>query len=626
MILVIFILTVVTIHAGRGQKYYTNLVEYLSSQTAQYGQEESTSIVGQWFGLGAKRLGLNKQPIEFDDPRVASLFRGLNPSDGTPLRRGATTVRTYTNRKTGERETSKPVSAFDFTFSAPKAFSLLAGLGPTEFRERFIRLFMETVGSSLVTSLQREIGYTRTSAGGRYREKADLICAAFLHQVSRRCEGESEGDPQFHAHLLVFNGGLKANGQGGTLDSRHIKREFILRKGQEFRSELARRFSAEFQDYGLHIEPEPIKNGVSFGVRGVPKEIQQAFSKRRAEIEAALSGKENPTSKEVQAEVLRTRQDKQQKIDIDQVRHKWREIVKENGFDVDVFLQAQREHLVRQGQFEASGKRVELRREDTAWQTIPLPQDLGQARSHQEYGSSVNNIVVQAETSFNPLAARQSRQRSQRGFLDPHEEVEAAKVIKLQVRRTTTTRVEAKSLQAEYTRPQRHRQQRVPYSNVNTHDKSAVDLVRQLKSLESRKTRFQRQSLDDRIAAEIEKAQKRHQWFKVKFFFLYASGQITWKTYSKYTKGYGLPKTQLGIEWAYWSGQLKQGQRLNLRIKHGHGLPKIGVPKSKPALILARALGQISEVQHLLLLKDLQRGTNRSSHSQRKRRQTHRYS
>src|SRR5882724_11585670 len=86
--------------ASSAKRYYA---------TADY-YSEGQEIVGSWGGKGASRLGLEGT---VDKASFERLCENLNPTTGMPL-----TVRTKTERTVG----------YDFTFSVPKAASLLYAL------------------------------------------------------------------------------------------------------------------------------------------------------------------------------------------------------------------------------------------------------------------------------------------------------------------------------------------------------------------------------------------------------------------------------------------------------------------------------------------------------------------
>jgi conjugative relaxase-like TrwC/TraI family protein len=554
------IVSVFVAHAGGSYDgYHTQHVEYYSGkqevETAhdQDSAENAKEVVGYWLGDGAKRLGLTLNPIFKDDSRVAALFKGIHPNDGSKLRRGMTTVRRYIDPKTGEEKTHKPVVAFDLTFSGPKSIDILAAIGPSKVQRLILKVYARTIAEQ-VDSLARQIGYTRTGPGGRNRERAGLICAAFLHQANR------DGEPKVHVHLVVFNVGIKADGQGGTLDSRHLlKKDFIHRQGQEFRDHLALNFQNAFGQDGLTLEQVKIKNGISYRVVGIPDAICDAFSKRRLAIKKELESLESPTVRQVQTAVLKTRNPKPERINLTELRKKWEAIAKEHDFDASAFLEKARERRGYEIRFQAM-----VAEHDLKLSPFDQARAIGQ-HIWQEYNHYPDDETIQSRSL--PKA---------------------------------------------------------PDNAVSQKLKLSQQLLKGL--LQSRL--FRRLTLDEKIERALQKADRQAHLFRRKFFFLYATGQINRRTYLKYTQDKGRSKTALGIEFQYWTGRINLSERIRLRVEHQHGLPKVGMPKTKPTINLAYAMGQISQVQRLLMLKrrEEEKANRLEIMQQKKPRRSHKWS
>lgn len=579
MIFLILILSVFVAHAGGGHaKYHTQNVEYYTANPEREGggeldgEETKNEVVGYWLGKGAKQLGLTQRPIVKNDPHVAALYKGINPNDGSELRRGMTTVRRYTNPKTGEVKIHTPVVALDLTFSGPKSIDVLAALGSAALQRKLTRVRDRTMAGQ-VDSLERQIGYTRTGPGGRNREKAGLVCAVFPHHVNR------DGEPKLHVHLVVFNVGIKADGHGGALDTKCIlKKEFIHRHGQEFRDRLAIHFQETFRQDGLKLEQVAIKNGVSYRVVGIPDAICDAFSKRRQAIKKELDSLDSPTTKQVQTAVLKTRKSKPDRINLTELRKQWEATAKEHRFDMSAFLEKAREQWERQVDF------------------LVAMAHLQEHQNHLNYSSIDEQAQFKLELP-SVAKARQVRQqvRPWRERYSSYERYSSADVIDSPMSsRKGEGGVESKTLSLSQRLLRGLRQSRL----------------------------FHRRSLDEKIDRAREKAIKRERLFRRKFFFLYATGQINRRLYLKHTEGKGLPKTLLGIEFQYWTGRIKLGQRIRLRVEHNHGLPKVGMPKTKLAINFAYAKGQISELQRLIMLK--KREQEKSWQPLRRQQRTHR--
>ena len=127
-----------------------------------------------------------------------------------------------------------------------------------------------------------------------------LVAAAFRHRTSRA------GDPQLHTHVLVANLGRGPDGRWSALDGRRL---YAHARAASFvyqavlRAELTRT---------LGLEWLPVRNGIAELV-GVPKPVLRAFSRRRAEIEAALAERGTSGPRAAEAAALATRQTKRER-------------------------------------------------------------------------------------------------------------------------------------------------------------------------------------------------------------------------------------------------------------------------------------------------------------------------
>jgi conjugative relaxase-like TrwC/TraI family protein len=255
---------------------------------------------GEWLGCGARQLGLGG---EVEGDRLRQVLSGED-KDGHPLRASSVPVR---------------VAGFDLTFSAPKSVSIVFGLGDTGLqaavRDAHDRAVREALGY-----VERTAAAVRRGAGGLRVEPADgLVAAAFRHRTSRA------GDPQLHTHVLVANIGRGPDGRWSALDGRRL---YAQARAASFvyqavlRSELSR---------GLGVEWLTVRGGIA-EVAGVPKPLQRAFSRRRAEIEAALAEQGTSSARAAEAAALATRQTKDKRTSIDALAIEWRTRAGDLGF------------------------------------------------------------------------------------------------------------------------------------------------------------------------------------------------------------------------------------------------------------------------------------------------------
>ena len=146
------------------------------------------------------------------------------------------------------------------------------------------------------------------------------MAAAFRHRTSRA------GDPQLHTHVLVANLGRGPDGRWSALDGRRL---YAHARAASFvyqavlRAELTRT---------LGLEWLPVRNGIAELV-GVPKPVLRAFSRRRAEIQAALAERGTSGPRAAEAAALATRQAKRSDLTIDELVAEWRARAAELGLD-----------------------------------------------------------------------------------------------------------------------------------------------------------------------------------------------------------------------------------------------------------------------------------------------------
>ena len=209
---------------------------------------------GRWMGRGLSALALEGR---VGDAEFEAVLSGTAPASGEPLRRHGS------------------VAGFDVTFSAPKSVSILFGLGDPEIQSA-VRSAHERAVAAAFDYFERSTAFARRGAGGSSVVPGDgLVAAAFVHRMSRA------GDPQLHTHVVVANAVRAADGRWSALDGRliyaHARTAGFLYQAQ-LREELTRT---------LGLEWTAITKG-SAEVRGVPSRVIRAFSRRRAEIEAAM--------------------------------------------------------------------------------------------------------------------------------------------------------------------------------------------------------------------------------------------------------------------------------------------------------------------------------------------------
>ena len=286
-----------------------------------------------WVGTGAEALGLSG-PV---DPDIfCGILEGAVP-DGSGRRLG---------RRLGDG-TIDHRPGRDVTFSASKSVSLAALIGGDE---RIVDAHDDAVRKALAW-IEENVVETRTMDAESVRmvrtgnQKA--VIATFTHEVSRNL------DPQLHTHAVIANmvlgedGGTPRSGKWRTMANEKLYASKML-IGAMYRAELAR--GLEELGYGI----EKTHADGRFEIAGVERPVIEAYSTRRAEIEAAMAaqglGDTAQDQRLAQRAALVTRAHKRE-VDRDALRQSWQRQAAALGFDarelVDEARQWQAAHVER---------------------------------------------------------------------------------------------------------------------------------------------------------------------------------------------------------------------------------------------------------------------------------------
>ncbi len=288
-----------------------------SAQASSYYEADDYYAEGglspsQWQGQGAEALGLSGE-VDRDE------FRAL--LDG---RIGDQQLGTFRDGQLEHRP------GWDVTLSAPKSVSIMAEVAGDR---RLIEAHGQAVKSAMA-HVERHMAATRIRDGGTVVREAtgNLVIASFQHGTSRA------QDPQLHTHNVILNATRGEDGAWRSLEPRAI---YQLQKqiGAIYRQELA----LKVRELGYEIEAG--KESL-FEIRGVSNQVIEAFSRRSADIEAALSergtSRETATAVEKQVATLDTREAKVA-ADHGSLVTEWRETAAKAGFGAEVRLAMVRE-------------------------------------------------------------------------------------------------------------------------------------------------------------------------------------------------------------------------------------------------------------------------------------------
>ena len=297
--------------AAQGASYY--------ERDGYYAKDDPDHrAASAWAGKGAAELGL-------DGPVDAEVFRAVlegKVPDGSGQQLGR-------RGKDGEI-THRP--GRDLTFSAPKSVSLAALVGGdgrvVDAHDRAVKATLGWIEKNAAeTRMQdRETG-KMVRVGGQ-----EIVAATFRHDTSRNL------DPQLHTHAVLANmvkgshgkGDGEGNGKWRTMANEGLyERQKLI--GMLYRNELA----SGLARLGYDIEKTHADG--RFEIAGVSRGVVEAFSTRRAEIEAAMAernlGDSADSPRLAERAALMTRAAKRD-IDRDELRGVWEKQAADLGFDV----------------------------------------------------------------------------------------------------------------------------------------------------------------------------------------------------------------------------------------------------------------------------------------------------
>ena len=288
--------------AAQGVSYYEKDGYYASDDPAH--REASA-----WAGRGAEELGLTG-PV--DPATFRAVLEGKVPDgSGTELgRRG----------KDGEI-LHRP--GRDLTLSAPKSVSLAALVGGDA---RVVDAHDPAVARTLAW-FEKNVAETRMKdrdTGRMVRTGGQkTVIATFRHDTSRNL------DPALHTHAVLANMVQGEDGKWRSMANEKLYQSKML-LGALYRSELA----AGLARVGYGIEKTHADG--RFEIAGASREVVEAFSTRRAEIEAAVAERGGANTADdqrlAQRAALMTRAGKRD-VDRDALRASWEKQAAALGFD-----------------------------------------------------------------------------------------------------------------------------------------------------------------------------------------------------------------------------------------------------------------------------------------------------
>ncbi len=288
-------LSVASVKSASGAASYFAKDDY---HAAEYYAGEHATEMSAWGGEGAKELGLSG---EVSKEAFEKILNGIQPS--------------------GEAvgQVDKRQSGVDLTFSMSKSASVMAYVAGDE---RVLKAHWNAV-SATMSWVEKNFAegrtYERTKSGEPVRT-GNLVYALFQHDTSRAL------DPQGHIHVVIANMTRMADGAWRALHNGQLWKNnstIGAAYNAQFRTELAK----------LGYETEITGKHGQFEIRGVPKEVIDEFSQRRAQILAKAEELGLSSTEALRSITSKTRDPKLNVEDRTSLRDSWRERAAALGFD-----------------------------------------------------------------------------------------------------------------------------------------------------------------------------------------------------------------------------------------------------------------------------------------------------
>ena len=344
-----------------------------------------------WAGRGAEELGL-KGPVDADTFR--EVLEGRVP-DGS-------------GRQLGKRGKDGEIlhrPGRDLTFSAPKSVSLAALVGGdrriVEAHDRAVAATLAWVEKHAAETRMKDAETGRMMRTGNQK----IVAATFRHDTSRNL------DPQLHTHAVLANMVQGEDGKWRTMANEGLyARQKLI--GMLYRNELAAGLSR------LGYDVEKTHADGRFEIAGVPRETVEAFSTRRAEIEAAMAERNlgdsaaNPRLAERAA--LMTRAGKRD-IDRDELRGVWAKQAADLGLDPGALVAGAVERAASPG-LEASAEPVS---EAGKGRELAAPILAGIDGAHQDGAAAKRGRSVEPATAGTGMDAPEGERVAETALTSP---------------------------------------------------------------------------------------------------------------------------------------------------------------------------------------------------------------
>lgn len=344
---------------------------YYEQQTHQDYHAAGSLRMGEYFGRGAKALGLLGKAVVLSV--CLHLSRGFAPDGVTKLSQTAGTP----NRFEGP----------DIAFNPKKWVSALWASEPDASQRRRIEEVVLAAAKKGLQYLEDNALFSRRGKGGSRTEQCfALVATLWLHSTSR-CN-----DPQLHVHACVYNQVRRPDGTWGTIlgvtrrsGQSHAKaqsaiHEHKLAAGKVFDQAVER----GMRKLGYRLERS--SDGQSFDAP-VPASLIAAFSTRRRQIVQHLDSTGGAGAAAAAHAALVTRPRKRHEPH-ERLLDRWQRVAVEHGFDPE-----------------------ELRKVPTHDEVRSLPQRISEEAGDRTRGNGSSGAREDSDDGARTLGGRRQKAR-----------------------------------------------------------------------------------------------------------------------------------------------------------------------------------------------------------------------
>ena len=224
------------------------------------------TVSGQWFGDGARELGLSGVTTEKE---FLNLCNNLHPKTDEQLTPRMNSKRVRVDKDGNVHESANRRVFYDFTLSPPKSVSIAALVGNDqriiEAHDEAVQVAMRELQIYAATRVRQQNQYA-------HRVTGNVVGAVFRHDTSR------DLDPHLHSHCILFNATRDA-----VEDRWKALEACEMVTAQKFvRNVYYHELVRSLQKFGYGIENNPRGD---FEITGVSKELIDRFSKRHRAID-----------------------------------------------------------------------------------------------------------------------------------------------------------------------------------------------------------------------------------------------------------------------------------------------------------------------------------------------------